>query len=189
MLTIAWDDRYLIGIPIIDNQHKYLLQLLNTLYEDYAACPATDYLEELFNNLIAYTSYHFALEERWMECHHYPRLDEHRVEHAAFSVRVAQMQQQYAQQRQNVSLEAIHFLYNWLSPHIQGSDYDFGCFIGQQEKQFPTRLHDEAEATCLPYQGLHGAPLNTLPDQGKHCTISDSAQNVISKEIRRFFTA
>ncbi|MGD9947285.1 MAG: bacteriohemerythrin [Desulfobulbus sp.] len=147
MLTIAWNDRYLIGTPMIDNQHKYLLQLLNTLYENYATSTATDGLDELFNNLIAYASYHFSLEEQWMVCQHYPRLDEHRVEHAAFVTQVAQMQQQYAQQRQNVSLEAINFLYNWLTTHIQGSDYDFGCFIGHKEKSFPSSLHDEAKET------------------------------------------
>ena len=143
MLTIAWNDRYLIGIPMIDNQHKYLLQLLNTLYADYASNQDTEYLAALFDNLIAYASYHFALEERWMIGQQYPLLPEHKKEHATFSAQVKQMQLEYGENGKDVSLQAITFLYHWLTDHIQGSDFNFGCFIRRKDEIAPECTHTQ----------------------------------------------
>lgn len=148
MFTLAWDNRYLIGLPMIDNQHKYLLQLLNNLYGDYASGRSVDALNELFDNLIDYASYHFSLEERWMEGQLYPRLELHRHEHAAFSKRVEAMQHDYRVYNRNVSLEAVTFLFNWLITHIQGSDYDFGCFIQQKSHVLTTCSSTLPEEHC-----------------------------------------
>jgi hemerythrin-like metal-binding protein len=134
MLTIAWNDQYLLGIPMMDNQHKYLFKLFNTFFEYYvnSSFTSTNNLAELFDNLVAYTSYHFSLEERWMEGQGYPQLGEHQREHAAFSRQLAQMQRQYIGQMENVSLEVINVLHKWLVTHIQGPDSDFGDYIQQK---------------------------------------------------------
>jgi hemerythrin len=135
MLTIAWDDNYLLELPTIDNQHKYLFNLLNTLYDDVATIGSDNYLEKLFADLSNYAAYHFALEERWMDAQHFPLLESHRREHRIFADRVAEMERDYRQHHRNVSQEALSFLYNWLTTHIQGSDHEFGRFIRQKSAE------------------------------------------------------
>ena len=61
MVTIAWDDRFRIGLPIIDNQHKYLFQLINQLYDDITSGALPNSLDEVFNNLDDYAVYHFTI--------------------------------------------------------------------------------------------------------------------------------
>ena len=129
MPTITWQDRYLIDIPMIDNQHRYLLQLFNTFYHGYNTSPSKCCLSELLDNLSAYTSYHFSLEERWMEYLQYPVLNTHHKQHAYLSLLVGQIQQEYKGQEINSSIEAINMLHNMLVSHIQESDSDFGYFI------------------------------------------------------------
>lgn len=129
MVTIAWDDRYRIGLPIIDNQHNYLLQLINQLYDDISSGALPNNLDELFNNLDDYAIYHFTVEERWMQGQLYPGLNQHQREHAAFKEYVAELRQLYLRRDSFAALKTLAFLYRWLTTHIQGSDFQFGQYI------------------------------------------------------------
>lgn len=155
MLTIAWDDRYLLDLPTIDNQHKYLLHLLNKLYNDFATSGSTDSPDQLLAALIDYATYHFALEERWMEAQQFPLLESHRREHRSFAARVADMERNYREHHRNISLDLLTFLHNWLITHIQGSDHEFGCFIRRKYAELPpcfsgnSQTKTQAEKACM----------------------------------------
>ena len=131
MVTIAWDDRYRIGLPVIDNQHKYLLQLINQLYDDITSGALPNSLGEVFNNLDEYAVYHFTLEERWMQGQLYPELPRHQQEHATFKEHVAELRRLHLCRDSSASLKTLTFLRHWLTNHIQGSDYQFGQFIAR----------------------------------------------------------
>lgn len=131
MVTIAWDDRYRIGLPIIDNQHKYLLQLINKLYDDITSGALPNCLGEVFNNLDDYAVYHFTLEERWMQGQLYPEFTRHRQEHATFKEHIAELRRLYQRRDDAAALKTLTFLYHWLATHIQGSDFQFGQFIAR----------------------------------------------------------
>jgi len=131
MITIAWDDRFRIGLPIIDNQHKYLLQLINQLYDDITSGALPNSLDEVFNNLDDYAVYHFTIEERWMQGQLYPELANHQQEHATFKEHVAELRRLHLRGDSYTSLKTLTFLYHWLTTHIQGSDFQFGQFIAR----------------------------------------------------------
>lgn len=135
MLTIAWDDRFLVGLPSIDNQHKIFFQLINQLSADFVSHEPREHLSILFDNLNDYADYHFSLEERWMVCQKFPLLKAHRFEHASFSERITELRHHFRDLDRNVTLETMVFLYGWLVQHIQGSDFEFGQFIKRKKSR------------------------------------------------------
>jgi len=128
MPIITWDSRFSIHLAEIDAHHQHLFVLFNRLYDDFVGKSPTRALNALFDELIDYATYHFSVEERWMQDQGYPELDMHRKEHDLFSKRVLEMQLDYTAGRRNLTLEILSFLHNWLASHIQLSDVEFGAF-------------------------------------------------------------
>jgi hemerythrin len=85
-ILVAWEDRYSMGITAIDEQHKKLFEMTNSLYD---AClkgeePARRYFKEVIHDAVNYVQFHFTSEERLMERLKFPGLAEHKEEHTDF---------------------------------------------------------------------------------------------------------
>lgn len=154
MVTIAWDDRYRIGLPIIDNQHKYLLQLINQLYDNVSSGAMPHTLDEVFNNLDDYAIYHFSIEERWMQGQLYPELSSHQQEHATFKEHVVELRERHLRRDSYASLKTLSFLYHWLTTHIQGSDFQFGQFIARNTGNSLHNTPALLEAECADQEAV-----------------------------------
>lgn len=161
MTTLAWDDRYRIGLPIIDNQHKYLLQLINQLYDDIAteAPPAT--FDAVFDNLDDYAIYHFTLEKRWMQGQHYDELAAHQQEHASFRQHIIELRRQHRCRDRYAALKTLTFLYHWLTTHIQGSDVHFGQFIARNPASATALQSAAGDGECSDRLAGTTTPSNT----------------------------
>lgn len=78
-------NEYMIGIPLIDNQHKQLLVLINNLIAsnnkgNVERPTLNNYIKEVF----AYTVEHFDAEEYLMRSVKYPLYEEHLSKHNEF---------------------------------------------------------------------------------------------------------
>lgn len=125
------DEEYSVGIPEIDEQHKMLFNLVNTIhaaiYEHKGTAACVGVLEELAD----YTRVHFALEENLMQQGHFPGFLAHReLHHALVNEVVALLEQIHAGQAK-ISFQLLHFLRSWLKQHIQGEDKKYGAFFAQ----------------------------------------------------------
>ncbi len=129
MPIIEWSDRYLIGVPQIDKHHQHLFFLLNKTYDDFLSPPPTHDLNSLFNELVDYATYHFAMEEQLMEKQLFPGFAMHRQEHVKFSQRVVEMSRDANAGKKGLSLEILSFLHTWLSAHILSADAEIGQFL------------------------------------------------------------
>ncbi|EQD42935.1 hemerythrin-like metal-binding protein, partial [mine drainage metagenome] len=58
-----WNDNFKTGLTAIDDQHRVLVSLLNTLASHVAFRSEALSLEEVFDALTDYTIYHFKSEE------------------------------------------------------------------------------------------------------------------------------
>ena len=132
MFCIEWDESLSVGVPQVDDHHKYLVALLNKTYN---ACTCADMEEELktiLNELVDYSQYHFTVEERLMETHDYPELGLHKLEHGMFSERIIGIRRELCEVKRNPSITLIDvamFLGNWLSGHIMKTDKRFGIYL------------------------------------------------------------
>jgi len=132
MPIIDWDDKFLLGIPQLDEHHRQLVKLLNQAFDDFTARAPAEQVGKLLEALADYATYHFAAEENWMKANGYPRLPEHASEHERFSTRVVEMLRDVSADKPNVSLELLTFLKNWLVEHILTADADYGKFFRTQ---------------------------------------------------------
>jgi len=58
-LYIAWKDSYCIGIPIIDEQHRCIVSIINSIYYFVEEHRELDVLESVINMMNQYTVIHF----------------------------------------------------------------------------------------------------------------------------------
>jgi hemerythrin len=79
---IPWDDRYMIGIEMIDEQHKKLFDLVNRLYDLDDDNSSKEELRIILYEFSDYMQTHFNEEEEYMKSINYNLLDEHKQLHA-----------------------------------------------------------------------------------------------------------
>ncbi len=122
MNLIVWTDSLSVGIPIIDEQHKQLISIINDLY----AALDTLVLEHSLQKLSDYVVYHFSTEENIMRTCDYPDRLIHEDEHKALTEQVV------AFTKDNSIPELLLFLRDWLNNHILGTDKQLGTFLKNQ---------------------------------------------------------
>ena len=126
MLSIAWDDSIIVGIPTIDEDHKKLVDMLNELFAACFAAQGPAVLGDILDQLVDYTKYHFEREEKMLEEANYGRLEEHRVLHKRMVAQVEKIQKNLQSgATHDLSNETLKFLSHWLTDHIQAEDKEF----------------------------------------------------------------
>lgn len=118
-----------IGLPMIDDQHKRLIDLSNGLLQAMVNGMGMDVLEEVFSELKAYTIYHFDAEEQFMEGIGYPGLDEQRACHNRLVAEVERFQERYFNKEAISPSEALDFMNAWIVAHIKEKDTGIADFV------------------------------------------------------------
>jgi hemerythrin len=134
---VVWEERYSMGIPAIDEQHKELLVLTNKLYD---ACregeeSAREYFREVIRSAVEYVQFHFTSEERLMERINFPELMEHKVQHTHFVKQVLEEVKNFEQGKSFVPNIFVRFLRDWVLTHIAMSDIKYAEYIKTLKKQ------------------------------------------------------
>jgi len=127
---LEWRDEYSVGIEVIDNDHRKLLNLINQFQTAVFYRTGKDFEEEAFNALVDYTRTHFRREENLMEKYGYPDFEAHRAEHRKMIAQVEACMAQYQTEGRQVPLKrAVVFLRDWLINHINGTDQAYSGFL------------------------------------------------------------
>ncbi|MDR1985709.1 MAG: bacteriohemerythrin [Treponema sp.] len=134
---VVWEDRYSVGIPSIDEQHKELLVLTNKLYD---ACrngeeKAREYFKEVIRGAVEYVQFHFTSEERIMERINFPELAAHKVQHTTFVKQVLEEVKMFESGKSFVPNAFVRFLRDWILTHIAMSDIKYAEYIHTLKKQ------------------------------------------------------
>ncbi len=126
---IEWDDKYSVGISIIDEQHKKLFGIIN---KTFYARENSDNAEELIEVLEEMTNYaleHFTTEEAYMIEFNYPEFESHNEKHYDFITRTSAYFNRVADGDYHISNELLEYLKHWLTDHIQVADREYiNCF-------------------------------------------------------------
>jgi len=127
MSQIAWTDVLDIGLPVVNEQHKELISLSNSLIQAMINGKGADTLQYLFDELKNYTVYHFSDEERYMEQIGYPHLEEHKVIHKGLIRQVDEFRERLLGSGVSPN-EALDFINEWIIAHIVKTDVKIGLF-------------------------------------------------------------
>jgi len=127
---VAWDQKMSVGVEILDDDHKKLLDMFNGLLQSGVAAKDRDGLSGLLNGLRDYTNVHFAREEELMERQGYPDLDAHKAAHRYFVDEVQKLYQDYDESNaMMLRIDLILLLKEWLIEHIQSVDMRYKPFM------------------------------------------------------------
>ena len=123
-----WSDGFNIGLAEIDDQHSRLVEMLNRLARNHTSKTPDEDLLRIFDELVAYTAYHFGSEERVMD---EARVDPghaqlHRGAHQEFVERVLDARHRATAAPREVTGDTLVFLTNWLIHHILDMDRRLG---------------------------------------------------------------
>ena len=126
MALMTWNEHFETGIPIVDEQHQWLIDLVNTSAPILAVRSKANLerAENLLDQLLQYASFHFETEDALMARygidgrHHRLHLDSH----AEFAGQVTRMRETYLKGDEVNGSSLLSFLANWLIFHILGED-------------------------------------------------------------------
>lgn len=121
-----WKDSYNCGVKRIDDEHKRLFEIGESVYELIINENHVDYFGDVLNlieDLKEYTVYHFEDEERIMQLYDYPEYKSQKIAHDAFINRIESLNlEELDEDIQKSVLKLLDFIYEWISEHILGMD-------------------------------------------------------------------
>jgi hemerythrin len=122
---ITWKKEYSVGVDIIDNQHKELLNLINNAINHCTGDKAAewDYFNRIMRMGIENIRHHFSTEEAVMLKMNYPQLAEHQAEHAGMLSQIAELIAEIESGKRELDLLKIaFFIRDWILSHIPSFD-------------------------------------------------------------------
>lgn len=131
-----WQDTYLTNISELDEHHKKLSILVNTLYDNIMQCQNMQerqpIIDKALSDLIDYSYYHFAAEEKLMLLHDYPGYEQHKEEHEAFRKKVTEFIKQYHNGILAGAFPICEFLKTWIDLHILKTDKLYAPYLNSK---------------------------------------------------------
>lgn len=133
MPYISWKRSFNLGIQVIDDQHKKLIDIINELYEAQKLGTSQLIINEVISKLEEYTKYHFDMEEEMQHANKYPEISNHKKEHQEFIDKLTLLKRDARNNNLLLSLKTVDYLKDWTINHILGSDKDFGDYLRNVE--------------------------------------------------------
>ena len=123
---ISWDPKFELGIPVIDSQHKKLVDLCNRLYEDLMKNKDKDgwqaSLSGTLKECVEYVRTHFHDEEVIMRAAEYENFAAHKRAHEYFIHKILNTTHEFDKATFSTALQFVRFLYDWILGHIAHED-------------------------------------------------------------------
>jgi len=124
---LVWKPEYDLGIPIIDEQHRGIVTIINSLHYGTQSCCVKNILSPTFGMLHSYADIHFQTEEFFLETINYHGTADHRLLHQEYTSILAGIERKILVDKD--SLQLMDFLKKWWLGHICEKDMLFKDFF------------------------------------------------------------
>lgn len=133
MKQLLWNDRFSVGVGLIDRQHKKLFSIINDLIVARENQQQQDVIEKILAEIISYTEYHFSSEEKLLKIH--PAYERHCLLHKDFVAKIMAQADAYHNGPEDISEETLELLIDWLKKHVLHTDVTFFQKLGFQSHE------------------------------------------------------
>lgn len=131
-----WKEEFSVNIKSIDEQHKELFKIGNSLYEIVSIKDGVDRYDEIveiLHKLMDYAEYHFDFEEKLLEENGFPHLKQHRRQHDSFIQKVRSIDERDIDEKQKtIGMDLIIFIANWIENHILKTDMEYKEYMNDK---------------------------------------------------------
>lgn len=129
MEILKWDKEFELGIPEIDEQHKKLVDILNSYYTELSHNTSKEEAEKhFFEDLENYLISHLRFEEEFMEKMGYQDLENHKKVHDMFMKLYYEEKEKYLKGDKKALNELVALSLSWLLNHIAKTDRKYAEF-------------------------------------------------------------
>ncbi|MDR0623626.1 MAG: bacteriohemerythrin [Treponema sp.] len=136
---VRWHSSYSIGIPLIDAQHRELINLTNKLYEGCMSGREVSRVVFLrtVRGAVDYIGYHFSTEEKIMERVSYPYAEYsiHKQQHNDFVREVLREVDDFSSGKKFTPNAFVYFLKDRVLTHIAVTDKKLGEFLVDMKRR------------------------------------------------------
>lgn len=129
MKRMEWGERFTVGVAILDDQHKELIRIINSLVDCQHATADSEPVADVLQNMTQYAAHHFKTEERLLEEYDYPQYASHQAEHTAFKAKTARFCMDAIAHKNALAGDVLNYLSAWLTSHILESDMKYKEFF------------------------------------------------------------
>ena len=128
---IIWHDSYSVGIQIIDEQHKGLVNFTNDLFSHVTGNEEEEriYFSGIIEQALDYVKNHFVTEEVCMIATNFPGYSEHKKTHDEFTFNVIKTMNEFKTSKLLVLEKFANFLREWILSHIAVMDKQYFVYF------------------------------------------------------------
>jgi len=133
-MTIVWRDQMSVGDAAVDNDHRYLISLINSFQTSIQTFDTPANLLVALNQLGEYAKKHFIREENLQESIGYPGVESHRGIHGQLLLQLNDLikkvgSQDSLEKAGMTKQQFIDFLRHWLIDHVIKEDLLFKPYV------------------------------------------------------------
>ena len=133
--SMKWENRFSVGVKVIDDQHKKLVALISEIeYLHKQDSIDVKQVAGVLQELKKYTLTHFSEEEEVMERHGFVGLERHKKLHQEFIDKVELFESMFDKGPKQVLDIMLPFLSKWLGHHILVEDKRYSKNVDEKFK-------------------------------------------------------
>jgi len=123
---IVWNPEYDLGIPILDEQHRGIVTIINSLHYGTQRSYIKNILSPTIDMLRSYADIHFQTEEYFLDAFGFPDAANHRLLHREYTSKLAGIERELSIDKDPHQL--MGFLKKWWLGHICEEDMLFKSY-------------------------------------------------------------
>lgn len=176
MENLVWDDKYNIGVEVVDKAHAKLFRIMRRLMDvSQSDQNNSATYKELIKYLEAYSMTHFAEEEAYMRSIRYKGYAAHKKTHDNFrakSLVSLKKDLELSNYSQAAVERVVRVMSGWLTEHIMKEDQ---AIVG---KTFATKDHDMSSQNAIISRSINRAAMEACQVEAKLVNTDYKGQNI-----------
>jgi hemerythrin len=126
---LVWTQDFSVEIEELDNHHKEMIKLINTLRDAMSSNVGSEKTNELIVDLFNYANYHFGAEEALFLLKDYPFTLEHCEKHLEYRENLSVLRDMVEAGIDSALPDLLTYLNKWWTNHIMLEDKKFSPYL------------------------------------------------------------